>query len=65
MMKRYKVTVTFTFDASNLALAQLIVVQGKSIIIGEWTKRAAQSEVASLIQELRPEVSYDGPEEIL
>lgn len=64
-MKRYKVTLTFVFDAQNIVLAKAIAAQGKAIITGEFAKHRDRSEVASLIQELRPNVMWDGPEEVL
>lgn len=65
MKKRFRVTITVLFDAESTVLANAIVAQGKSIIIGEFTKHRSQSVVASLVQELRPDVQYDGPEEVL
>lgn len=65
MKKRFKLTVTFVFDAPNLALASAIAAQGKSIAIAEWTKHREKSEVAAIVQELRPDITWDGPEEVL
>lgn len=65
MKKRFKLTVTFTFDAPNLALAHAIAAQGKSIAIAEWTKHHEKSEIAAIVQELRPDIAWDGPEEVL
>lgn len=63
--KRYKVTLTFVFDADNIVLAKAVAAHGKAIIVGEFSKHRDRSEVASLLQELRPNVSWDGPEEVL
>lgn len=63
--KRYKLTLTFQFDADNIVLAKAIAAQGKAIVVGEFSKHRDRSEVASMIQELRPDVSWDGPEEVL
>lgn len=65
MKKRFKVTLTFLFDADNIVLAKAIAAQGKSIVVGEWSKHRDRSEMAAMMQELRPDVTWDGPEEVL
>lgn len=65
MKKRFKVTVTLTFDADNVVLAKAIAAQGKSIAIGEWSKHSSRSEVAALMQTLRPDIAWTGPEEVI
>lgn len=63
--KRFKVTLTFAFDAHNIVLAKAIAAQGKSLIIGEWSKHRVRSALAAMMLELRPDVTWDGPEEVL